>query len=349
VYSAANEDPASELRALKLEENDEVLCLTGSGARALDLLTDKPKRIVSVDYNAHQSFLLELKLAALRTLDYDHYVSFLGVRDSNRRTRDYGLLRENLSSDARCYWDVRTSSVEKGVLYCGVWERYLRLLQLPFFFRRKLIQELFECEDLSSQSALWFQKWRDRFWVYGLRLISQRFVWRYLLREPGIAFVPKDFPIGDYFLERFDHLAQNHLLKESSFANLLFRGRFSEESLPLHLREEPFQTLRDNSHRIEVVTESLAEHASKHKDRYHAFSLSDFSSYAGPEDYRTIWRWVLHSAKPQARVCERQFLVHYDPQALFPGRLTRDPVLESDLESSDRSFLYKFVCARVEP
>ena len=49
-YSASNEDSESERIALSLTSEDTVLCITGSGARSLDLLVDSPKEIVSIDF-----------------------------------------------------------------------------------------------------------------------------------------------------------------------------------------------------------------------------------------------------------------------------------------------------------
>ena len=47
-YSSVNEDSQSEIKALKLTERDSVLCITGSGARVLDLLTQNPKKILAL-------------------------------------------------------------------------------------------------------------------------------------------------------------------------------------------------------------------------------------------------------------------------------------------------------------
>ena len=56
---------------------------------------------------------------------------------------------------------------------------------------------------------------------------------------------------------------------------------------------------------------------------------------------------VLGAATDQARVCERFFLVTYDPERLFPEQVTRARQLEYLLSQTDHSFIYTFGCSTV--
>ena len=93
-YSSVNEDSNSEFKALNINKNDTVLCITGSGARILDLLIKDPKEIVAVDFNPCQNFLLELKIAAIQKLEYEDFLRFIGImpcpdrKQLYRRTHD---------------------------------------------------------------------------------------------------------------------------------------------------------------------------------------------------------------------------------------------------------------------
>ena len=163
VYSAANEDPESERRALRLGPTDRVLCITGSGARPLDLLIDGPERIVAVDFNVRQNHLLELKMAAIAQFERDECLSFLGVTPGTQRMAQFAALEERLSDAARAYWRSEPAALEGGVMYCGVWESYMRKVKrvMP---RRKLLQQLITAKDLETQRAL-YARWelgRDR-------------------------------------------------------------------------------------------------------------------------------------------------------------------------------------------
>jgi S-adenosylmethionine:diacylglycerol 3-amino-3-carboxypropyl transferase len=78
-YSASNEDGDSESEALQIRNSDVVLCITGSGARTLDLLIDNPSKIYSIDFNPTQNYLLKLKMAAYQALEYEEFCEFIDV------------------------------------------------------------------------------------------------------------------------------------------------------------------------------------------------------------------------------------------------------------------------------
>ena len=103
-YSSSNEDSYSELKALRIDKNDSILMITGSGARALDLLIKNPARIVSIDFIPCQNYLLELKIAVIQHLEYQEYLEFLGVHPSQKRIHVYHNLRQSLASEARHFW-----------------------------------------------------------------------------------------------------------------------------------------------------------------------------------------------------------------------------------------------------
>jgi len=93
----------------------------------LNLLQDGAKEVWAVDVNPAQTHLFELKLAGLRTLDHADFLSFMGVRASQRRLDVYDSLRPALSVSARAYFDSKPFLIERGVLYQAVWNALLAL------------------------------------------------------------------------------------------------------------------------------------------------------------------------------------------------------------------------------
>jgi S-adenosylmethionine-diacylglycerol 3-amino-3-carboxypropyl transferase len=343
VYSAANEDPDSERQALALTGDDTVLCITGSGARPLDLLLDSPGEIVSVDFNVRQNHLLELKMAAIAGLTHRECLQFLGVHPSPDRSALLAAISSRLTPEAHAYWQGESTAIRRGVLYMGVWERYMQLVKglLP---RRRLLRRVLTADSLEVQRELW-QRWRSWMWLAGMRMLGWRWVWRWILREPGIAFVPPDYPISQHLIDSFDRAASDRLLVSNPYFNLMVGDGYTDAALPLHLQQEHFETLRSNLGRIRIVNDSLLGHLQQTTEAYTAFSLSDFSSYADPAMYRDVWEAVIGAGKDGARVCERFFMVHYEPEELFPGVIVRNPELEHRLQQQDHTFIYSFNCA----
>lgn len=352
-YSSINEDSASEIRALQIQPTDRVLCISGSGARPLDLLTEQPASIVAIDFNPCQNFLLELKIASIRALEYQEYLEFMGMRTSDRRKEIFHELRNLLSEEARTYWDQSQSVIEKGVLYSGNWERYFRKLTwILKSVRPRLMHRLFQCADVPEQIILWQKKWNDLSWYLFLRVISARFIWRYAFGDPGFyRFVPADFSIYSYLNQKLSAAAANFLFRQSPFTMLLFTGKFVEsQTLPLHLQQTHFQKIKSSLGKVQIVTESLGQFLNQSKKNcFEKYSLSDFSSYTNLQEYAGIWREILRTAAPGARVCERQFLVKRDIPLRFMPFLERDPKLEEELNRLDTSIFYSFIIARIKP
>jgi S-adenosylmethionine-diacylglycerol 3-amino-3-carboxypropyl transferase len=351
-YSSCNEDSRSELRALHIGPQDRVLCITGSGARPLDLLIERPASIVSIDLNPCQNFLLELKMAAIQRLEYEEFLGFLGVRPRQQRGSLYGAIRETLSEDARVFWDGHSAMIEKGVIYEGRWEGYFRkFARLVAVVRSRARDRLFRAADLAEQAKAWREGWDGILWRAILRFASSRFARRFILRDPGFyRYVPPTFSISQYLRERFAVAAEHVLLRQSAFATLLFCGRYDASSaLPLHLQERHYQTLRAALPCVQIVTESLLGYLDRSgSQRFDAYSLSDFASYTGPDEYAGTWRELLATASDGARICERQFLVKREPPSDIEAHIRRDRSLEEDLARTDDSIFYTFVVAQVK-
>jgi S-adenosylmethionine-diacylglycerol 3-amino-3-carboxypropyl transferase len=351
-YSSSNEDSRSELRALQIEPDDSVLCITGSGARPLDLLIRKPASLVSIDFNPAQNLLLELKMKAIEALDYEEFLQFIGICPSQKRRRTYSLLRRSLAPEPRAFWDSHLRMLDKGVIYQGGWEKYFNgLSRIVCLSRPGLVKKLFNCESVREQARIWNDGWNDWEWRTFLHVISSRFVWKYFFRDPGFyRYVPRSFSIPAYNRERFDLALTTVLVRKSPYAHLLFLGKYNPRGcLPLHLRRENYPVIKNNIKAVRIVNGSLGDYLESCRlGSFNKFSLSDFSSYTGWAEYRRIWKGVIESAADGATVCERQFLVKREIPKSLSGFVRRDFDLEEELSKNDDSFFFTFIVAGVK-
>ncbi len=346
-YSSCNEDSLSERKALRIDKNDRVLCITGSGARPLDLLIQEPAEIVSIDFNPCQNFLFELKMAGIHILEYEQFIEFLGVLPSPGRLHFYEIIKPFLSPEARSFWDNHSKMIEKGVLYQGRWEKYFRKLSwLVSLVRPQLLKELFNSSNIQEQATAW-KRWDNSVWHIFLRCISSRVVWKYFFGDPGFySHVPAEFSIYQYLRERFSYAANNILFCKSPFAMLLFTGTFTKKELPFHLQKKYYSTLKRALPRVKLVTRSLLdflEHCDKNS--FDKFSLSDFSSYTSAPEYERIWNGIIKAASRGAILCERQFLVKREPPNDIRLHIKRNSEMELNLSKTDNSIFYTFVIA----
>lgn len=347
IYSSANEDPASELEALQLTSDDTVLTITGSGSRALDLLIASPKKVISVDMNETQTFLLALKCSAYKNLNYFEFKKFIGLETCDQRLSVYEIIKNDLSEEAQRYWQQQSQKIAKGILYCGVWESYLLKLSWLTRYREKLIKQLFNADSLEAQKNIFQQQWDGFLWQQFIKVLNIRWVWKYLLKEPGIDLIDSNLHIGHYIHQRLEHTISTQMAINNPFLNLIIFGKYNSQCLPLHLQEQYFEKIKASIDTIQPMTMPLEECLKAHPNSIDAFSISDFSSYANPQQYKAIWQSIMIAGKDKARVCERFFLVNYHPETLEGINIKRNKALEEKLRQEDHSFIYSFNCATI--
>ncbi len=339
-YSASTEDGAAELKGLELRPADRVLCITGSGARTLDLLLASPEKICSVDFSAPQNYLLELKIVAYRYLTYGDFRSLMGLDRSSRPLEVFDSVKAHLSHEAQRFWENHHADIRRGVLYCGTWEKILRYLSYTTMLRPLQVRGLLESRDLAAQQAYWSKHWTGFFFRNYLKVLSNRFLWVNVMREPGARLIAPEFDVAGYLFGCLQRMASHSLMRENPYANLLFYGRYTDRcQLPLHLQAEHFETIRSRLDKIEIHTGSLVDYLRDSEDTFDAYSLSDFSSYATLEEYEATWQAVIASAREGSRYCERFFLVQRQPTA---SCLRRNLELDKILGAIDHTCMYTF-------
>jgi S-adenosylmethionine-diacylglycerol 3-amino-3-carboxypropyl transferase len=351
-YAAANEDGRSELRALSLTPSDTVVCITGSGSRTLDLLAAGPREILSIDLNPCQSYILELKLRAIRNLDHAAWLRFLGIEPDDRRWQVYARLRLELSPDARAFWDAHSADIEKGIVYQGRWERYFRILAIVLRLARgRTLRQMMDSADLAEQGSLYRAAWDGLFWRGFIRTIALPQVWKYVFRDPGFfRFVPDDFCVGSYLLDRFEKAFTCRLLRESPFMSLLLGGRYRpERCLPFHLAAKQYPALQRNAGRVRIITAPLEQYLhSLPSGSIQAASLSDVGSYVDGSQHARLWDAILHACGPEARICERQFLVKRELPPSAAAATRRHHGVEEQLANDDDAAFYSFIVASIK-
>ncbi|MEQ9505444.1 MAG: DUF3419 family protein [Hyphomonas sp.] len=348
-FTSANEDGATELSALMLQPTDHVLCLTASGARPLDLLLGDPARITSIDINPAQNELLRLKIAAFRALDDEALHAYLGIAQCDRRAELHKRVEANLPPASRQFWDARAGAVASGVWHSGRWERVLRLgAPGAGLIRGKAIERIFEAGSLAEQGEIWRTQFDDAIWHGAVRLLSQRWFWTRIIGEPGGAFLPPARESEDRLTGLFRRAAENFFFRDSDFATLLFRGRhMPDTALPLHMRPENLKMIRERLDRIQIAEDGLATLGASGLGPFDAFSLSDFGSYCGPEDYDACWRGVLAVARPGARYCERVFMNPVTPGPDIIDFLRPDTAASDALSLTDKAIIYDIRCGTI--
>ncbi len=190
IYAFTWEDSRTDARLLKITGDDVILALTSAGDNILSYALERPKRIHAVDLNPAQNHLLELKVAAFRSLDYQDVWKLFGV---GKHENFQKLLLENmsphLSSQAFDYWlHLGTPTFNpsgKGLYFTGGSRHALRLVSWlgSLLGIKNDMRRMCEAQTLNEQREIWNKRVRrvllSQFLAYFV-IGSERFLWKAL-------------------------------------------------------------------------------------------------------------------------------------------------------------------------
>jgi S-adenosylmethionine-diacylglycerol 3-amino-3-carboxypropyl transferase len=352
-YSSCNEDSHSELEALRLAPDRRVLCVTAGGGRVLNLLYDRPREIMAVDVNPTQTYLLELKIEAMRALAYEPYLAFLGVREARDRLAAYQGIRSSLSSAARDYFDTHPKLVRRGVLFQGSLERFLvYVARISHVVRPFWIKRLFGCQDVAEQRRF-IEGWNTRTWRFVVETLCRRSFLELFSRDPGFwRFVPPEVPLHSRIFDLIHRYLYNHVARNSHLLQLVFFARYVyEPAMPLYLQPGPYEQIRQAlaTTRITPVTAPItAALATVGDSSFDAYSIADVSSYLSETDFGALMDQIMRTARPSARICSRGIFVHRPLPGDCATRISRDPALEQRLSLDDLAMVHEFLVGSVK-
>jgi S-adenosylmethionine-diacylglycerol 3-amino-3-carboxypropyl transferase len=352
LFGMSWEDPASDRQALAIRPGEKVATISSGGCNTLTLLLEDPGKIYAIDINASQSYLLELKCAAVRHLEYKELRAFLGLDPSRDRLQVFDRLRGELTGAALAYWTGKVEGVRQGVIYSGRYEKFIRLFSrfLAAVQGRRRIERFFRCETIEQQKAYFDSVWNTVQWRLLFKLaFNKRMLAKRGLTADYFKFDDGASSFADSFFRRTRHAMREIPIPSNYFLAQYLLGRYwSEDEVPAYLQRENLPIVRERLDRIEIVTSDARSWLEKQPDSsLDAFSLSNICELMSPEETRRLFVEVARSGRKGARICFRNLVVPRGvPESLRTEIVLQDE-LSQDLIAEDRSFVYSRVQALV--
>jgi S-adenosylmethionine-diacylglycerol 3-amino-3-carboxypropyl transferase len=353
LYANCWEDPALDREAFQITPDDVVFSITSGGCNVLTFLLDNPRKIIALDLNPHQNYLLELKIAALRHLSHERLLEFSGVRPSASRLRDYRKVRACLSPEAAAFWDRRLDKIAAGLIHCGRYEGYMRLLRkavVSFPLKKRLVREFYENEDPAARRCLFQEKWQGPAWRFLTSVLLSRRLNSLLFDRRFFAYLDADFSFGRHFAAKAERALTQLPLRENYFLSYILLGRpVDEEHLPHYLRKENSELIRSRLDRIEIVTSSCESFFARLPDSsISKFNFSNIFEWMPPPDFEALLRETVRVARDGAVLTYRNLLVFRERPASLQAQILSCRELADSLRAKDLSFIYdNYVVERI--
>jgi S-adenosylmethionine-diacylglycerol 3-amino-3-carboxypropyl transferase len=368
VYNTCWEDPRLDREALDLGPLDRVLVITSGGCNALDYALEGPEHIHAVDLNFRQNALLDLKLAAIRRLDFERFFAMFGRgRLPGVRTVYESELRSVLPPPARAYWDRHIGFFSgagwRGSFYfrgtSGMFARLVNGYLNGVARVRDRIEALLGAASIDEQREIYERSLRDEVWTCWVRWAVGRDVTLSLLGvpRPQRQQVERDYVGGiSRFIEDCVEAVFARLpLRDNYFWRVYLTGEYTRECCPEYLKPANFERLqRGLCDRISTHTCSVTDFlksSAKPITRFVLLDHMDWLSSAGARLLEEEWQAIVDRAAPRARLIWRSGGLQTDfvdrAEVRFAGRHRRvaeilkyDRALAETLHPFDRVHTY---------
>ncbi len=344
LYAQCWEDPALDRTAFNIREKDVVFSITSGGCNVLSFLIDNPGKIIALDLNPYQNYLLELKIAAFKMLNYTDMLKFIGVESCKNRQEFYVRVKSSLGEEARNYWDKNLKKIDHGIIQCGRYEKYMKLLRmgLHFIIGKSVIRELFMTTSSTERSKLFDHKWNNLRWKIFTRVLLSRHTMSFLFDKAFFAYLEDSFSFGKHFAQKTEWALKKLPVRENYFLSFILLGHYyGRDYLPPYLRNENFKTIKDQVSKILIVNDSCEHYFSQLPDNYISkFNFSNIFEWMSASAYENLLQQAIRVAKDGAILTYRNLLVprkHPDSLNKTVRSLNN---LAGNLHKTDLSFIY---------
>ena len=312
VFPLCWEDPAVDAEALQISSTDVVLSITSAGCNVLNLLLQNPRSLISVDLNPAQNALLELKIAALRTSDWQTFSDLFAAENPHRIGALYAnRFRPLLSTIAARFWDRHLGLMSRNLYLRGRMGSFFRVIR-AFLWSRGIgpveLAPFFELPSVDEQRAWYLRRLAPRLWgALGTRLARSRMLLYLSGVHPNqLSTLVAASDLYQVARSRVEHALTVLPIRGNYFWHMAATGRFRPGEVPPYLMEHNFARLRDRADRVRIVYGSLERYlASAGPATIDKFNLRDVFDWMDEPAEEATWRGLARVSTDRGHVLMR--------------------------------------------
>ncbi len=318
VYNCCWEDPRADRKILGLDNNSQVVMISSAGCNALSYLLDEPQKVHCIDVNPRQNALLALKIAAIKTLDWEDLFELFGKGATPKAEQLYARLRPLLSHFAQTYWDekikyFKPKKQRSGLYYRGssgyfawVAKQYLRTKKKLFAD----IQRFMATENMTDQAAA-YHAMEERLLK---ALVGGKLRQKISLSLVGVPDAQRQLIAANsdglkaYVQKSFRHIFTQLPIQDNYFYRVYLEGHYTSSCCPDYLLEQHLAALKAGVDKLQAHTTTLAEFLRQNPAAYSHFVLLDHQDWLAahaPEALTEEWQLILANSRPGTRILIR--------------------------------------------
>lgn len=340
-YANCWEDADILLEGLSPKEGSSILSIGSAGDNSFSLLSTKPEKVVAVDVNPIQLYLIELKKACIKSFDQETTIGFLGFKKSGNRLALFNELFPLLSEQAQLYWVKHFELIEKGVIHQGKFEHYFQMFVkfvLPFIHNKRTVEELFREKSAIEQKTFYDQRWNNWRWRTLFKVFFSKLVMGRLGRDPQFLKEVK-VNVGSFIFDQ----AEQELSSTDVYHNHILRynltGNFGD-LLPHYLRIENYDVIRSHIDSL-YIHKGFAEDAIQTFGKFDSMNLSNIFEYMNPYEFQLVSNRIIDGLNQGARLAYWNLMVPRRIDTVIPDQVSFLDDLSFTLTKADKGFFYR--------
>lgn len=337
-YANCWEDADLLLDALKPKKGDRILSIASGGDNSFSLLCNDPEVVVAADISLSQLHLIELKSCAIKLLERNEIISFLGFTPGENRLGVFNKLKVHLSPAARSFWEGKLPDIKSGVIYSGKFEKYFQLFVrriLPLVHSQKTINDLLAEKTAEEQVYFYKHNWNTGRWRILFKIFFSKILMGKLGRDKAFLSEVK-VKVGPHIFNRAAQELQSVHAQQNGFLRYALTAGFGDW-LPHYLRKENFFLVKMNIHKLQLHHAPLDELLLTQK-KFDCMNLSNIFEYMNPRAFKNTGTIIIKKIAKKGRIAYWNLMVPRSLAVTFPGNLSQENT--SLLLKHDAGFFY---------
>ncbi len=337
-YANCWEDAHLLLHALKPTKGDRILSIASGGDNSFSLLCNDPEVVIAVDISLPQLHLIELKYCAIKLLERNEIISFLGFTPGEKRMDIFDKIKVHLSPAARSFWEGKLPDIKSGIIHSGKFEKYFQLFVrriLPLVHSQKTVNDLLAAKTAQEQVYFYNHKWNNWRWRILFKIFFSKILMGNLGRDKAFLAEVK-VKVGPHIFNRAEQELQSVHAQQNGFLRYALTAGFGDW-LPHYLRKEIFFSIKENIHKLQLQHAPLDRLLLTQK-KFDCMNLSNIFEYMNPRVFKNTGTIIINSIAKKGRIAYWNLMVPRSLAVTFPENLLRENT--SLLLKHDEGFFY---------
>ena len=340
-YANCWEDADVLLRGLNATSGGRFLSIGSAGDNSFSLLTTDPELVMAVDVSEVQLFLIELKKAAFRCLEYENVLNFLGFGLCHKRLSTFDLIKNTMPTAAKNYWETQRTQIEEGVIYQGKFENYFRLFRtkiLKYIHKDTVVDTLIAPKSLEEQEQFYDKIWNSWKWKALFKIFFSRAIMGKYGRDK--AFMNEvNVSVSEFMFDKAATHFKNPLAQNNYFLHFILKGNFGEH-LPHYMRRENFEMIRSRLDCLQTL-KGYAEDAFKTKVDFNYLNLSNIFEYMDEQTFKGVADNIIEHTTAGTQIAYWNLMVSRKLHQIAKKDFKGDVEVSEELRKVDKGFFYQ--------